>query len=127
MKIVRIDKTEKTPLVVIDYGKLTISISGVGISKDPQNFITELQNEIQNYQAENDEVTMNITLEYFNTGFSKYLLMLFIKLAKYNFKKIDINWFADEDDSEIKEAGEMFQEITKLTFNYRPLPKKKAK
>ncbi len=127
MKIIKIDRTDKTPLVLIDYSKLSITISGVGISKDPQDFISELQAEIENYQKEHNEVTLNITLEYFNTGFSKCLLMIFIKLAKSDFKKIDVNWYADEDDSEIREAGEMFQEITKLEFNYMAIPKKKKK
>ena len=61
---------------------------------------------------------MNIQLEYFNTSSSKCILDVFKKLeAIYKSgNEVLINWFYEEDDEDMLEAGEDYQSIIKIPF-----------
>lgn len=114
-------KTEKTPEVVLDYKKGTISIKGICVPEDPKSFFDPIVKELNNYKGTTSGLLFEIYLEYFNTGASKCLLNLFMEASKVEgeFGKLVIDWFIEEGDEELKEAGEVFEEITKLKFNYK--------
>jgi hypothetical protein len=61
---------------------------------------------------------VNIQLEYFNTSSSKCILDVFKKLeAIYKSgNEVVINWFYEEDDEDMLEAGEDYQSIIKIPF-----------
>jgi hypothetical protein len=58
---------------------------------------------------------INIQLEYFNTSSSKCLLDLFKKLEAIN-NEIVINWYYEEDDEDMLEAGEDYDAIINIPF-----------
>lgn len=120
MENITYPKTEKTPEVIIDYSTNTISITGICVPEDPKLFFDPLVKQIVNFKLTKSELLFNIYLEYFNTGASKCLLNLFLEVAskENEFKKVEVNWIIDEGDAELREAGEVFEEITKLKFNY---------
>ena len=61
-----------------------------------------------NFSAEN--VQLNIQLEYVNTSSSKRIIELVKSLDNNrNVKEIKMNWFYEEDDSDMLEFGEMIQ------------------
>ena len=58
-------------------------------------------------------------LEYFNTSSSKCILDVFKKLENLHNKSVAevvINWYYEEDDEDMLEAGEDYQSILKLPF-----------
>ncbi len=118
-----IKKTDKTPEVRIDFNSNTISISGICIPENPYAFFTPIVKEIQNMKSSKSDLLFEIYLEYFNTGASKCLLNLFLDVAKVEneFPKATINWIIEEGDTELREAGEVFEEISKLKFNYKEI------
>ena len=63
---------------------------------------------------------VNIQLEYFNTSSSKCILDVFKKLEnvfkKNNEEGVTINWYYEEDDEDMLEAGEDYQSILKIPF-----------
>lgn len=123
MEIITYRKTEKTPEVIIDYTKNIISITGICVPEDPKLFFDPIVKDLENFKQNKSELLFNIYLEYFNTGASKCLLNLFMEAAKSEneFQHLEINWFIEEGDEELKEAGEVFEEITKLKFNYKEI------
>ena len=65
-------------------------------------------------------ITANIAFEYFNTSSSKCLFDLFKKLGKLenDDRDLNINWFYEEDDEDMMEAGEDYSDLLDLEFNF---------
>jgi hypothetical protein len=59
-----------------------------------------------------------VQLEYFNTSSSKCILDVFKKLEAIHKAKHDvtINWFYEEDDEDMLEAGEDYESIIRVPF-----------
>ena len=65
-----------------------------------------------------DKTVVNIRLEYFNTSSSKCILDVFKRLESIHRAKhdVEINWFYEEDDEDMLEAGEDYDSIIKVPF-----------
>ena len=61
---------------------------------------------------------VDVKLEYFNTSSSKCILDLFKQLEKLNAgnTEVKVNWYFEEDDEDMEEAGEDYQAIIDLPF-----------
>jgi hypothetical protein len=119
----RIAATSKTPSIVFDYDQQTLEIKGVSCPENPKEFYEPLLLRLKEYCADNAALEVTISLDYFNTGSSKTLWMLFDILAKNpNIKNhAVVLWYTDDDDDELKEAGVIFEEMSGLKFEYRNL------
>jgi SiaC family regulatory phosphoprotein len=121
MKIITISETKKTPGIVIDYGRSTITISGVSIPENAYEFYQPILEEFLNYKAVKSEVLLDVYLEYFNSGSSRFILALFLEAAKYDgkYRKASVNWIIEKGDEELRQSGEVFEQISKLKFTYK--------
>lgn len=72
----------------------------------------------QYMQVPLDKTVVNIRLEYFNTSSSKCILDVFKRLESIHRSKhdVEINWFYEEDDEDMLEAGEDYDSIIKVPF-----------
>ena len=116
--IIRED-TPKTPHVKLDGEKGFIEIKGRSIPENSVEFYKPLIDWIDEYgETPKDTTVINIQLEYFNTSSSKCILDIFKRLEllfKKGFK-IQVNWYYEEDDEDMFEAGEDYQSIINLPF-----------
>ena len=121
MNIITISRTKKTPEIVIDYGRSTMSISGISIPENAYAFFGPVLEELKKYKQIKSKILFDVYLEYFNSGSSRCILGLFLEAAKYegNFREASVNWLVEEGDDELKQAGEVFEQITKLKFDYK--------
>jgi len=74
---------------------------------------------LENYkETPLDKTVVNIRLEYFNTSSSKCILDVFKKLEAIHKAKNDVvvNWFYEEDDEDMLEAGEDYESIIRVPF-----------
>lgn len=116
-----IEPTRVTPLVNFDPEEGVLEIKG---RSSPENSILFYQKIIDNLDdyANNggDEFTANFSFEYFNTSSSKCLFDLFKKLNKISDagKELIINWYYEEDDEDMMEAGEDYADLLDLDFNF---------
>jgi len=120
MERVVIDSAKKTPHIVLDPVGL-IKMSGRSIHEDPANFFDPLVEWIQNYCDQPNEVTtVEIKLEYFNSGSAKYILSILQILTSLPAKglKLVINWLYEEGDDDILERGEYYASILDINFNF---------
>jgi hypothetical protein len=98
-----------------------IEIKGRSIPENSIDFYRPVVEWLDKY-AENpaEETVVNIQLEYFNTSSSKCILDVFKKLEtvykKNGEKGVVINWYYEEDDEDMLEAGEDYQSILKIPF-----------
>jgi len=119
MESLTIEGTPKTPNVKFDAEQGSIEIKGRSIPENSIEFYKPLVDWLEDYSktpASNTKV--NIQLEYFNTSSSKCILDVFKKLeAIYKAKnEVIINWFYEEDDEDMLEAGEDYESIIRVPF-----------
>ncbi|URW78551.1 DUF1987 domain-containing protein [Xiashengella succiniciproducens] len=97
-----------------------IEIKGRSIPENSVEFYKPLIDWLDKYGNVPLEVTnVNIQLEYFNTSSSKCILDIFKKLELIYKKgsKVQINWYYEEDDEDMFEAGEDYQSIIDIPFS----------
>lgn len=120
MERVDIEGTKKTPAIVLDP-KGVIKMSGRSIHEDPAKFFDPLVVWIENYCKSPQEVTtVEIKLEYFNSGSAKYILTILqlLHMLTEQELRLVVNWFYEEGDDDILERGEYYASILDTNFNF---------
>ena len=114
-----IEGTPKTPTVKFDAESGVIEIKGRSIPENSVEFYKPLVDWLEEYKANPAQKTqVNIQLEYFNTSSSKCILDVFKKLEAIHKAKndVEINWYYEEDDEDMLEAGEDYESIIRIPF-----------
>ena len=125
MDSIHIEGTTKTPTVNFDAATGIIEIKGRSIPENSIEFYKPLVDWLDKYaDIAKGTVNVNVQLEYFNTSSSKCILDVFKKLENIqsrNQAEVIINWFYEEDDEDMLEAGEDYQSILKIQFKMQEL------
>ncbi len=119
MESISIEGTPKTPSVGFDANTGIIEIKGRSIPENSIEFYRPLVEWLEEYSKEPQKLTtVNIQLEYFNTSSSKCILDVFKKLEAIKKAKneVIINWYYEEDDEDMLEAGEDYESIIRIPF-----------
>lgn len=119
MENLHLEASAKTPEVIFDSASGMLMLKGRSIPENSIEFFRPLYEWIDSYAAQPIVKTViDIKLEYFNTSSSKCILDLFKKLEKLNGTEteVSVNWYFEEDDEDMEEAGEDYQAIIKLPF-----------
>jgi hypothetical protein len=115
-----IDGSAKTPAVQFDFENGSMELRGRSIPENSVEFYQPLNEWFEAYaKVPKRKTVVNIKLEYFNTSSSKCILDLFKKLESLNGSSTEviINWYFEQDDEDMEEAGEDYQAIIGLPFN----------
>ena len=122
MKPLIIEATSKTPAVKLDYETGIIELAGMSYSEDTFAFYEPIFAWINEYiQDPNTFTNFNMKIKYFNTSSVKCLfdiLEIFAKLSKSG-KNVNINWFYDEEDDEMRDTGQNFSHILNAEFKLK--------
>ena len=117
-----IEGTNKTPAINFDPDTGVFGIEGRSIPEDPETYYDAVFTWLEEYFLNPKEVTtLNLTLEYINSGSSK-CLMAVIKIINKYFNEGNnciINWFFEEEDESIEELGEYYQSIVTVPINLK--------
>ncbi len=119
MESISIEGTPKTPTVNFNSDTGVIEIKGRSIPENSIEFYRPLVEWLEEYgKTPSKLTTVNIQLEYFNTSSSKCILDVFKKLEAIKKAKNDviINWYYEEDDEDMLEAGEDYESIIRIPF-----------
>tara|TARA_B100000508_G_scaffold48272_1_gene37509 strand:+ start:57474 stop:57857 length:384 start_codon:yes stop_codon:yes gene_type:complete len=109
----------KTPTVNFDESSGVLEIKGRSIPENSVEFYKPLNEWVESYGNSPQSVTtFDVKLEYFNTSSSKCILDLFKILENLNGNntEVKVNWYFEEDDEDMEEAGEDYQAIINLPF-----------
>ena len=120
MDNLNIEGSPKTPSVKFDSNEGTLELKGRSIPENSVEFYQPLYEWLDNYSSNKKAKTIiDIKLEYFNTSSSKCILDIFKKLEAINGNGSDVqvNWYFEEDDEDMEEAGQDYQAIIGLPFN----------
>ena len=119
MENLHLEGSAKTPSVKFDGGSGVLELKGRSIPENSVEFYKPLNDWIDNYgKTPINNTTVEIKLEYFNTSSSKCILDMFKKLEQINGNgtNVSVNWYFEEDDEDMEEAGEDYQAIIGLPF-----------
>ncbi|MGC9374370.1 MAG: DUF1987 domain-containing protein [Bacteroidales bacterium] len=119
MELISIEGTPKTPAVSFNAETGVIEIKGRSIPENSIEFYRPLVEWLEEYSKNPQKLTtVNIQLEYFNTSSSKCILDVFKKLESIKKARNDviINWYYEEDDEDMLEAGEDYESIIRIPF-----------
>lgn len=119
MENLNLEGSAKTPTVSFDNSNGKLELKGRSIPENSIEFYKPLNDWIDNYAANPQaETVVDVKLEYFNTSSSKCILDLFKQLEKLNQQntQVKINWYYEEDDEDMAEAGEDYDAIIDLPF-----------
>ncbi|MCT4580764.1 MAG: DUF1987 domain-containing protein [Flavobacteriales bacterium] len=116
MEELKIEGSAKTPTIEFnESGELLLK--GRSIPENSIEFYKPILDWIENYgNSPQDQTVVNVQLEYFNTSSSKCILDVFKKLETLSGTTIEINWYYEEDDEDMLEAGEDYQAIIDIPF-----------
>jgi len=124
-----IESTRNTPDIILDPSQNRFMISGHSAPEDVRSlyypvtewlkiFVDDLaEGEYPEFTDENP-VRFIVYLDYFNSSSAKFLFDIFSELKRaLSLKRaIIIEWWYDEEDVEIKEAGEEMAEFSETDF-----------
>lgn len=117
-----LEKTESTPEVNFNVSQGKLLISGRSTPVYPGQFYAPIKNWVEDYRKNpHDTTEYHIMLEYFNTASSKNLLDIFTELMKLqkSGKEVKYFWYAEEGDDDMIEAGEEYENILGISFEFR--------
>jgi len=117
-----IEATKYTPEIGFDAAANILSIKGESYPENTTEFYEPVFNWVKSYleQLEDQAVTVNIDLVYFNSSSSKALINFFDVLEESAAvgKQIIVNWIHEEEDEDMIEFGEEFEEdLEAVKFN----------
>ncbi len=116
-----IEGSKDTPKIVFDAKSGLFSIEGTSMPENTKKFFEPVFNWLSQYvENPNQETVLSFKMDYFNTSSTKALLDIMIEfkqIAKAK-KMLIINWYFNEDDDDMLEAGEGFSKMARFPFNF---------
>jgi len=121
MEDVKINKTERTPNVILDHEKGYIELRGRSLPMNSMEFFEPIHHWLVDYSKTPRKVTtVNIMLDYFDTSSSKHIYNIFNSLRTVNEKGnlITVNWHFENGDEEMEETGKDYENLFQMSFNF---------
>ncbi len=122
---IKIIETDTTPEVILNSEVALLSIRGNSYPENPNEFYQPL---IANKNAfiqsiKLAEIKIEINLNYFNTSSNKFIINLLRDLLSLNNneKTVNIDWYYEEDDTDMHQRGIELSSIIKHPFNIIPI------
>jgi hypothetical protein len=119
MEPIVIEGTPKTPSINFNSQAGVFEIKGRSIPENSVEFYKPLVDWLEVYrESPLPKTVVDIRLEYFNTSSSKCILDVFKKLEAIHKSKneVEVNWYYEEDDEDMLEAGEDYESIIRVPF-----------
>jgi hypothetical protein len=120
----KIGGTEDTPEINFNSQANEFLISGRSLPEDVTTFYKPVFEWLEVFLAKKDlKAIFKFKLEYFNTASSKIILDILMKLEEIkqeNGSDLKVEWFYDESDDDMLEAGEEYKDLVEIPFNIIP-------
>ncbi|WP_420581433.1 DUF1987 domain-containing protein [Reichenbachiella sp.] len=125
-----IKATANTPFVALEMANRTLLIKGSSHPENPSEFYNKVDKLLAFYIAEGRKsLTVNLSLDYFNTSSARYLYMLMTQLKQYQEDGVEVavNWYYKIDDEDMLLSGKNFSSYTQLELKLVPTSPSKYK
>lgn len=135
METLNIQPTHISPAIRFVPEKNDFIISGMSAPEDVRalyypviewinKFNVELTSGNYKLFSETNPLTLKVDLNYFNSASAKFLLDIILELKKIRESGIPVvvEWYYEEDDIDMKEAGEDISELVEMELKYITKP-----
>jgi len=121
-----ISASPTSPEIDFRFDQHTLSIKGESYPENAALFYGPVIEQVRTYLAGcgQADITVNVSLAYFNSSSTKMLFTLFEALnqAAMDGSAVRLNWYYDEDDDTILEFGQELQDdFGALDFSNHPV------
>jgi hypothetical protein len=119
-KLIKINRSDVYPDIILDKENGVFEIRGISLPQDARDFYQPVLEFLDEYATNPNKVTIFVfNLKYFNVSSAKMLLFVFYRLKEIYDKgnTVLVTWCFDDDD--IKEAGQDFEHMIKIPFQYK--------
>jgi hypothetical protein len=119
-KLIKINRSDVYPDIILDKENGVFEIRGISLPHDARDFYQPVLAFLDEYATNPNKVTIFVfNLKYFNVSSAKMLLFVFYRLKEIYDKgnTVLVTWCFDDDD--IKEAGQDFEHMIKIPFQYK--------
>lgn len=116
-----LEPSRVTPLINFDPEEGILEMRGRSSPENAIQFYQRIIDGLSQYaETGGDGFTASIAFEYFNTSSSKCLFDMFKRMVKIrdSGRELSINWFYEEFDEDMMEAGEDYSDLLDLEFNF---------
>jgi len=106
-----IEASGNKPYVKLDKENCTLTFKGKSYPEHPAIFYDPIVEELIkcSEHMEGEIITMNLALEIMNSVSTKYIYNIINSINKSS-KELNINWYYEEDDEDMKEEGKLFED-----------------
>ncbi len=129
MENFKIEATENTPKIELNHNDHTLLFEGDSRPENVQDFFGPVIKWIEDYNKHlyflkdlnNASITIqcNFKFEYFNSSSAKYIMDIINLLSNLDSSIVlSINWHYEEMDEDMQEAGEEFEDMMGIKFNF---------
>lgn len=116
-----INGTEDTPEIHFNSQTNEFLISGRSLPEDVSTFYKPVFDWLETFSSQKGlNAVFKFKLEYFNTASSKIILDILMKLEEIQQdggSTVTVEWFYDEADDDMLEAGEEYKDLVEIPFN----------
>ena len=125
MQNIMIAATENTPSVHFDFQEGVFEISGVSFPEYAKEFYEPILESLKEYTAHplTPKTILKFKFTYFNTGTNSFITDLIKemeKLSDLHGHEVDVIWYYEEEDEDMKEIGDYFDTLTHLSVKFEP-------
>ncbi len=123
MQNIKIEETENTPAVNFDYQKGVLEIKGVSFPEYAKEFYEPILESLREYSYHPTvkRTTIAFKFTYFNTGTNSFITNIMKELERIDQLDgyfVDIIWYYEEEDEDMKELGDYFESLTHLPVKF---------
>lgn len=131
MKSFKHKATDLTPEIILAPDENRFVISGKSAPEDVRGlyypvieWMEEFAGELRKGHTYTDKtpLLLKLDLEYFNSSSAKFLFDIFAQLRELNDEgvPVSVEWYYDEEDIDLREAGEDLSLLCEMPFKYCP-------
>lgn len=122
MQNITFQETENTPFVSFDFTKGIFEVRGVSFPEYARDFYEPILESLREYAQKPpvSKTTMSFKFIYFNTGTNSFITGI-VKELEFLHKQghaIDLFWYYELDDEDMRELGGYFQSLTFLPVEF---------
>ncbi|MBN1117447.1 MAG: SiaC family regulatory phosphoprotein [Bacteroidales bacterium] len=113
-----IQRTKTTPYALINDGYM--KIAGKAVPIEEHNFFGVINKQVDKYiQVPQNITCVDLSLSVLNASSKRSIISLLNQLEALNSTgfQVQVNWWYEADDEDVKEFGEILKDMFKLDFN----------
>lgn len=125
-QVVVLEATNKTPYIKLDKNNGIIEMSGISIPENTKEFYWNFNRWLTEYAANPaPETKVKIALMYMNSSSTVVITRMLMLLDDLIGLKtvVQIDWYYESDDLEMKEIGEYYRDTMKCKINLHEVDK----